>query len=105
GTGSQTAIYYLCDALLHATNPQVRVNAALTLGNMGPRARDATTILAKALEDEDSDVRLAAAQALGSIGREALDAASALSKARRDPDMRVRKQAKESLMDIARGGR
>ncbi len=105
GSSSRTIIYYLCEAVLHASSPRVRLEVARTLGDLGPRARDATTTLAKALEDEDAEVRLSAAEALGKIGREALEAASALSKATRDPDTRVRAQAKESLKEMARSGR
>lgn len=105
GSSSSTVIYYLCEALLHASSPRVRQEVARTLGDLGPGARDATTTLAKALEDGDAEVRLSAAEALGKIGREALEAASALSKATRDADTRVRAQAKESLKEMARSRR
>ncbi len=101
----KTAVYYLSDTLLNAETPLLRVTAAQLLGQIGPNARDATPVLAKALEDEDSDVRLYSAEALGKIGREALTAASALSKAARDPDTRVRNMAKKSLMEMARNRR
>lgn len=102
GSGSHTVIYGLCEALLYNKSVEIRRNAAFALGEIGPGARDATPVLAKAIEDEDADVRLCVAEAIGKIGREALDAASALAKATRDPDVRVRKKAKESLMNLAK---
>lgn len=102
GSSSHTVIYGLCEALLYNESVEIRKNAAYVLGRIGPRARDATPVLAKAMEDEDADVRLYVAEAIGRIGREALEAASALVKAAKDPDMRVRKRAKESLTNLAK---
>jgi len=103
GPDSHTVIYGLCEALLYNDSVEIRKNAAVALGEIGPMAREATPALAKALEDEDADVRLCAADAIGRIGREALEAASALVKATRvDPDMRVRTKAKESLVNLAK---
>jgi vesicle coat complex subunit len=52
-------------------DPDVRMEAALTLGRIGRNATAAVPALIEALKDEDSDVANAAAEALKSIDPEA----------------------------------
>ena len=50
---------------------EVRKNAAVSLGRIGPKAKNAVPALAAALKDGDNDARGASALALGRIGKEA----------------------------------
>jgi len=56
----------------------VRVHAAWTLAEMGPRAKDAVPNLIEALEDESTYMRVRAVEALGKIGPYAKAAVPAL---------------------------
>ncbi|MFQ5794815.1 MAG: HEAT repeat domain-containing protein [Candidatus Bipolaricaulia bacterium] len=62
-------ISQLIEALQDA-EPSVRWQAAITLGEIGPDARDAIPALIEALRDEDSRVRQAAAEVLETIQEE-----------------------------------
>jgi HEAT repeat protein len=55
-------------------DPQVRSKAALTLGEMGPKAQPALRALTKALTDDDVRVRFSAAMALARIQRKTTEA-------------------------------
>lgn len=57
---------------------ELRVEAAYTLGQMGPKAAAATSALAKLITDENLQVATEAIVALGKIGPAAKDAVSAL---------------------------
>ena len=53
---------------LQDPDSDVRSIAAVTLGEMGPEAKDAVPALIQLLQDQSSDVRLNAAVALKNIG-------------------------------------
>ena len=68
----------------------VRRVAVVTLGGIGPRAKEAIPALIAALKDDDPGVRQTAAGALGGIGPEAKEAIPALISALKDGDPGVR---------------
>jgi hypothetical protein len=76
---------------------QVRNQAAVALGAIGPEAKAAVPALVEVLQDEDKYFRSHAATALGKIGREATAAIPALRKALKDKDEDVRRDAAAAL--------
>jgi hypothetical protein len=66
---------------LKSANPSTRVTAAMTLGKMGPGAKEAVPGLAEAVGDRDLNVRYYAAEALEAVGPGAKAAVPALIKA------------------------
>ncbi|CAE7760565.1 unnamed protein product [Symbiodinium pilosum] len=85
---------------LQDKNVSVRRNAAIALGEMGPRAAEAVLRLIKALKDQDADVRTAAAEALGKIAPAAAKAVPQLIKALDDKDRSLRRNAAVALWRI-----
>jgi HEAT repeat protein len=79
---------------------QVRMSAAIILGEVRPAAAKAVPALAKALKDKDIWVRVAAAVALGKIKPDAKDAIRSLRDAAKDSNARVRQAAREALGEI-----
>src|SRR5262249_1347945 len=53
--------------LLECKDKDQKINAALTLGEMGFQGRDSVPLLIKMLKDEDKDIRRAGAQALSNV--------------------------------------
>jgi HEAT repeat protein len=81
-------------------DPISRDNAAIDLGDFGPRAKEAVPALITALKDNDRLVRGQSAVALGEIGPEAKAAAPALIAALSDPSADIRMNAAEALGHI-----
>jgi serine/threonine protein kinase len=69
---------------LGGADPAARWRAAMALGEIGGRAREAVPALVDALDDDDESVRLAAATALGKLGPAARDAVPTLTAALSD---------------------
>lgn len=65
--------------LLESEDPDRRLGAAGSLGDMGTDAKGAVPALARRLVDRDSFVRTAAAHSLGAIWPEAADALPAMA--------------------------
>jgi HEAT repeat protein len=76
---------------------QVRNQAAVALGVIGPEARAAVPALSELLQDEDKYLRSNAATAVGKLGREARSAVPELTKAVKDRDEDVRQNAAAAL--------
>ncbi len=74
-----------------------RKHAAVTLGQIGPAAKDAVPHLVELLKDPDALVRRAAAGALGMIGAAAKDAVPHLIDLLKDSDTDVRRAAAGAL--------
>ncbi len=85
---------------LRADQPDVRVWAAFTLGEIGPQAKNAVGDLIQQLDNADPAFRMASAQALGKIGSEA--AVDALTKSLEDKETRVQNQAAIALGQIGK---
>jgi HEAT repeat protein len=81
---------------------RVSLAAASSLGNLGPRAREAVPALAAALKSDEARLRHQAAFALGRIGPAARGAIPALKEALNDRDKDLRLIAEESLKKIQR---
>jgi HEAT repeat protein len=94
--GGRTALQVLI-ALLKDEDSNVRQEAAVALGNLGPLAKPAIPALSATLTDQDSTVRYRAAEALGHIGPNAV---GSLVEALKDEDPRVRWSAEEALKKI-----
>ena len=77
---------------------EVRLNAAVTLGKMGPKAKAAVPALIKAVEDEY--MWRTAATALGNIGPQAKAAIPTLNRALEDKDLNVQRIAAAALRKI-----
>ena len=86
--------------VLRRTDHPSRNAATIALGNMGPAAAPAATVLGAALADENADVRYGAAHALGRIGAPAREAVPALLAALSDADQDVRTAASLALDHI-----
>ncbi|MCI0639525.1 MAG: HEAT repeat domain-containing protein [Gemmataceae bacterium] len=72
-----------------------------TLGNFGPKAKDAVPDLIEALDSKvQLQLRWSAAQALGSIGPDAKAAIPALERAAQDPNQTLRNNATTALVRI-----
>jgi len=76
---------------------QIRNEAAVALGELGPAARESVPALTQALEAEDKYLRSHAAAALGKIGPAAGAAVPALTRALKDNDEDVRGEATAAL--------
>jgi HEAT repeat protein len=85
--------------------PEVRVEAAQALANIGPSAYEAVPELIEALGDKEKALRRMAALALGQIGRYAGDAVPALTRALKDPSKAVRRRAVMALGAIGHDAR
>jgi len=87
---------------LQDADSDVRSNAAMALGEIGPEAKDAVPTLIQLLQNEDAEgfVRANAALALGQIGKGAEDAVPVLIQALRDQDKYVRRDAAGALEEI-----
>jgi HEAT repeat protein len=83
--------------LLKDPEADVRWNAALTLGLIGPEARGSVPDLVAALHDEEADVREHAAESLGQVGVASPEVVAALAAACKDRNARVRRDAVRSL--------
>jgi len=96
----------LAEPLDHLVNEtkehaEVRLNAALALGNIGgEKAGNAVPFLVQVLQGDDLDMRRQAAAVIGNIGTKALPAVAALRKALKDKDLVVRQNAATSLGGI-----
>lgn len=93
---SPLAVPALVAGLRDERNP-VRQAAALTLGQIGPAARDAVTPLVAILRDPRSDIREAAAAALARIGPPAV---ASLAKALADLDTEGMRRAVAALESV-----
>src|SRR5437868_2193319 len=78
---------------LHDPDPQVRAQAARSLGALGKNSEAAVPDLIGALKDSDAKVRADAAEALWSLGSRARDAIPALTAALGDKAPAVRLNA------------
>ena len=85
---------------LQDEDPQVRGEAAVALGWIGPTAKEAVPALVKALQDENPQVRKDAAVALGWIGPTATEAVPGLIAALQDEMAAVRFTAARVLGDM-----
>ncbi|WP_422929716.1 HEAT repeat domain-containing protein [Singulisphaera sp. PoT] len=65
-----------------------RSRCAITIGRMGPAAKEAVRALTAALKDRDAGVRAASAYSLGQIGPEAKSALTALESLKGQPATR-----------------
>src|SRR5262245_27068730 len=92
----QTAVAELIKALKD-DDWQVRNQAAVALGAIGPEAKAAVPALIDVLQEEDKYFRSHGAVALGKIGREARAAVPALIKALKDKEEDVRREAAAAL--------
>jgi predicted Zn finger-like uncharacterized protein len=82
---------------LNSTDAQVRIRAAVALGEMGEDAKKAIPALFKALKDPDDNVVREAAQALRAVGTPTRDDAPMFIAALQDENRRVRGCALEEL--------
>jgi HEAT repeat protein len=87
-------------ALLKDPDARVRHMAAMTLQNMGAKARPAVLQLTEALADTSPEVRTTAAIALRAFGSAAAPAVPALTKALKDRESVVRLEAARALGEI-----
>jgi HEAT repeat protein len=78
----------------------LRYCVAISLGLIGPEAREAIPDLIECLNDEDSLVRSSAAESLGLIGHNTMRAVNALIKAIDDVDELVRRSAAYALGQV-----
>jgi len=87
---------------LQDSDSDIRSIAAVTLGEIGPEAKDAIPALIQLLQDQDAEgfARANAALALGQIGEGTEDAMSVLIQALRDQDKYVRRDAAGALEEI-----
>ena len=83
--------------LLEKGEWQVRNQAAVALGAIGPPAASATSALMAALQDVDKYLRGHAAASLGQIGRDAKAVVPALTNALKDKEEDVRRNAAVAL--------
>ena len=88
--------------LIGPQSARIRSHSARALGNLGPAAAPAVTVLTAALKDKDESVRRAAATALGDIGPNAKNSVPALVSALDDPAGSVTLSAIESLGKIGK---
>jgi HEAT repeat protein len=86
--------------MLDNKDPIYRTQAATSLGQIGPGAKEAVPALIKALKDKYYTVRQFAAQALGEIGPEAEAAIPQLTAALKDPAEEVSDAAEDALEKI-----
>lgn len=86
--------------MLHSADPNVQVQGAFGLSQLGQQAKPAVSDLADALGSSSALVRQTTALALGQIGPEARSAVPRLTAALGDPVWSVRRQAAISLGQI-----
>ena len=79
---------------------ETRMDAAIALGSVGSKAREAVPALIEALKDPDPEVRRLAAYALGEIGPKAGQAVPALKELLKDADPKIVMQAIGSIQRI-----
>jgi HEAT repeat protein len=90
----------------HARSPEIRANAARTIGKIGPASISAVPALIGEMGDADAAVREHCAEALGDIGPEAAaEGLPALIKVLTDVNTRVRRDAVRSLGHFGDAGR
>ncbi len=92
-------------AQLQSPDPSQRLAAAEVLGDMGPEAVSALSILVAGTRDPSPSVRVACICSIGAIGDLALPAATTLRGLLSDPDPAVRMAAAASLGGIGRAAR
>jgi HEAT repeat protein len=97
GTLGESGINDALSAGLQSEDPELRVSAANTLGNLGAKAHGLVPLLAQGLNDDQASVRWSIAEALGNIGPEARLAIPALSATLRDPVPTVARVAAGAL--------
>jgi predicted Zn finger-like uncharacterized protein len=97
GVGGDTTSLPKLLADLGNRDAQVRTQAALALGEMGPDAQRAIPELFKALKDREESVARGALQALRAIGTPTKDDVPMLIEGLRDANLRVRGYAVEAL--------
>ena len=85
GKDSAQAVPQLLLALRQQGSVELRRQAAASIRNIGPAARQAVPDLILALKDKDAEVRTHAALALGGIGEDAITAYEALLQRVEDP--------------------
>jgi len=81
--------------MLNRTEPELRAPAALALGRLGPRGKEATADLIKASRDENLDVRRACYVALKSVADASPDLRPVLNEGIKDSDLEVRRASLE----------
>lgn len=85
GSDAAPAAPALAELLVTDRRPDVRREAALSLGAIGPAAADTVPLLVKALYDPDYGVRMGAVFALGSMGPSAREAQPVLRRMSAEP--------------------
>ena len=95
-------VTYLCLPRWMGTN---RRGALEALGEFGPEAKNAVSVLVKMLGDAEAGVRDRAAWVLGEIGPEAKEAVPVLEKLLQDESWGVRETTAETLGLIGHGAR
>jgi HEAT repeat protein len=90
--------YYITQ--LKNSSAEDRAGALRAIGNFGPDAATAATLLTRALSDESPEVRAAAAGALAQVGSPAAAAVPVLAKLLADSTPRVRSVAAVALKDM-----
>jgi HEAT repeat protein len=100
GVAGDTASLPKLLADLDSKDAQVRIKAALALGEMGPDAQRAIPSLFKALKDRDENVARQALQALRAIGTPTRDDVEMLMGGLRDDSPRVRGYSLEALSKL-----
>src|SRR5262249_32820184 len=98
---SQGVLPGIAEALQNDKEVLIRRTAALTLGAMGPAAKDAIGALAGALKGDKSEkVREAAAQALGRMVPHSKSVVPVLAQGLRDSHPETRAAAAETLREL-----
>lgn len=97
GTLPPAAVTPLRTRLRTDEDDEVRVQAALTLGELGARDPSVAKALLEALDDPHSEVRAAAAWALGALRLAAAEARPLLEALLRDDNPEVRAAARKAL--------
>lgn len=93
----------LCLAALEKDSALLQQTAVSALGQLGPAARDAVSVLIERLQDRQREGRAACALALGRLGEMATDAIPALCGALRDASGPLRAAAATALVSVGRG--
>jgi HEAT repeat protein len=83
--------------MLQDPNPQVLLEAAAWIKELGPKAADTAPALKAALKNPNAAVRQSAALALGKIGPDVAEVIPALTSALGDTDHGVRRTAADAL--------
>jgi HEAT repeat protein len=98
--GGSKTVDILVEALLKNKNPDVRQDAARSLGALGVQDKRILLNLVEALKDGDAKVRVQAITSLTFLGPAAKDAVPALEGLHNDPDADVKRSAREALAYI-----